>query len=175
MLAVAEHPPHVSLALEASRDAAFYIAKRRTLVIYHSTGDRIVALIEIVSPGNKHSQRTLEACLDKSIAVLNGGYHLLIIDLFPPARYDPDGINGLIWEYLNAEMWQVPTDRQLSCASYCAKSPVTAYIEPIAVGMRLTDMPLFLTPEHYVNVSLEETYMSAWQGIPERWRRVIDA
>jgi hypothetical protein len=41
--------------------------------------------------------------------------------------------------------------------------------------MRLTDMPLFLTPEHYVNVPVEETYMAAWRGIPERWRRVIDA
>jgi hypothetical protein len=175
MLAVVEEPPKVSLALEASRDAAFYIARRRTLVIYHSTGDRIVALIEIVSPGNKHSQRTIEAFLDKSMAALNDGYHLLVIDLFPPARYDPNGINGLIWEYVNAEMWQVPTGRQLSCASYCAKSPLVAYVEPIAVGMQLTDMPLFLTPEHYVNVPLEETYMSAWRGLPERWRRVIEA
>jgi hypothetical protein len=46
----------------------------------------------------------------------------LVIDLFPPARHDPEGINGLIWEYLNAERWQAPTDRQLNCASYCAKS-----------------------------------------------------
>lgn len=175
LLAVVDHPPKVSLALEASRDAAFYIAKRRTLVIYHATGDRIVALIEIVSPGNKHSQRTIEAFLDKSIAALNEGYHLLVIDLIPPAGYDPNGINGLIWEYLNAEMWQVPSGHQLSFASYCAKSPVAAYIEPIAIGMRLTDMPLFLTPEHYVNVPLEETYMAAWRGIPERWRRVIEA
>ena len=109
------------------------------------------------------------------MAALNDGYHLLVIDLFPPARYDPNGINGLIWEYLNAEVWQVPTDRQLSVASYWAKAPVVAYVEPIAVGMRLTNMPLFLTPEHYVNVPLEETYMSAWRGLPERWRSVIEA
>jgi hypothetical protein len=175
VLAVAEHPRQVSLALEASRDAAFYLAKRRTLVIYHSTGDRIVALIEIVSPGNKHSQHTIEAFIDKAMAALNDGYHALVIDLLPPARHDPAGINALIWEYLNADLWQGPSDRQLSCVSYCAKAPVTAYIEPLAVGMRLTDMPLFLTPEHYVNIPLEETYMAAWQGIPERWRRVIDA
>ena len=174
-LAVVDHPPKVSLVLEASHDAAFYIAKRRTLVIYHATGDRIVALIEIISPGNKHSKRTIEACLDKAMAALNEGYHLLVIDLFPPARHDPDGINGLIWEYLNAEKWRMPADRQLSLASYCAKSPISAYVEPLSVGMRLTDMPLFLTPAHYVNIPLEETYMSAWRGIPERWRNVIAA
>jgi len=40
MIAVAEQPPKVTLALEAATDAAFYIAKRRTVVIYHATGDR---------------------------------------------------------------------------------------------------------------------------------------
>lgn len=175
MIAVAEHPPQVSLTLEAKRDAAFYLAKRRTLVIYHASGDRIIALIEIVSPGNKHSPHTVETFLDKLVAALNAGYHVLVIDLFPPARHDPNGINGLIWEYLNAEVWQAPDGCPLSFASYCAKSPIAAYVEPIAVGMRLTDMPLFLTTQHYVNIPLEDTYMAAWRGVPERWRQVIDA
>ena len=175
MIALAEYPPQVSLTLEAMQDAAFYIARRRTLVIYHSTGDRIVALIEIVSLGNKHSQRTIDAFLDKALAALNAGYHLWVIDLFPPARYDPNGINRLIWEYLSAEMWQVPKNCLLSLASYCARSPVTAYVEPMAVGMPLTAMPLFLTPEHYIHVPLEETYMAAWRGVPARWQQVIEA
>lgn len=173
MIAVAEHPPKVSLAQEATRDAAFYIAKRRTLVIYHSTGDRIVALVEIVSPGNKHSRLTIDAFLTKSMSALDAGYHLLVIDLFPPARHDPNGIHGLIWEHLNDEVWQQPPDRPLGLAAYCAKIPVVAYVEPTAVGMPLTPMPLFLTPTHYINVPLEETYMLAWRGMPERWRRVI--
>jgi len=32
-----------------------------------------------------------------------------------------------------------------------------AYIEPAAVGRAMIEMPLFLTPEGYVNVPLEET------------------
>jgi hypothetical protein len=100
---------------------------------------------------------------------------VLVIDLCPPARHEPNGINELIWEYLNAEMWQAPRGCPLSFASYCAKSPIAAYVEPIAVGMRLTDMPLFLTTQHYVNVPLEATYMAAWRGVPERWRQVIEA
>ena len=175
MIAVAEHPPNVSLAQEATQDAAFYIAKRRTLVIYHSTGDRIVALIEIISPGNKHSRYTLGAFLDKAMAALDAGYHLLVIDLFPAARHDPNGIHGLIWEHLNDEVWQQPPDRPLSLVAYCAKAPVVAYIEPTQVGVPLAPMPIFLTPHHYVNAPLEETYMSAWRGIPDRWRRVIES
>jgi hypothetical protein len=73
MIAVAEHPPKVSLAQEATRDAVLYIAKRRTLVIYHSTGDRMVALVEIVSPGNKHSRHTIDAFLTKSMSALDAG------------------------------------------------------------------------------------------------------
>lgn len=35
-------------------------------------------------------------------------------------------------------------------------------------------MLLFLTPDHYINVPLENTYMAAWRGVPERWRKVIE-
>ncbi len=175
MIAVAERPPKVSLALEAVTDAAFYLAKRRSIVIYHCTGDRIVALIEILSLGNKHSERTVNNFLDKAAAALREGYHLLVVDLFPPGRHDPHGIHGLMWEYINDEVWEAPGKLPLTLASYCAKSPITAYVEPLCTGRTLPDMPLFLTPEHYINVPLEGTYLAAWRGLPERWRRVIEA
>ena len=174
MIAVAEQPPKVTLTLEAATDAALYIAKRRTLVIYRATGDRIVALIDILSPGNKHSQHTIGAFLDKVMAALREGYHVLVIDLFAPGRCDPNGMHGAIWEYLTNEPWQAPADCPLTLASYCARVPITAYVEPISVGRTLPDMPLFLTPSHYIYIPLEATYMAAWRGVPQRWRRVIE-
>jgi hypothetical protein len=42
------------------------------------------------------------------------------------------------------------------------------------VESTLPDMPLFLTTEHYINVPLERTYAAAWEGVPDRWRRVIE-
>ena len=68
-----------------------------------------------------------------------------------------------------------PVGAALTLASYWAKTPITAYVEPISVGCPLRDMPLFLTPDHYIYVPLEETYMAAWRGVPRRWRRVIEA
>jgi len=174
MIAVAERPPKVTLALEAGTDAAFYIARRRTLVIYHTTGDRIVALIEILSPGNKHSQHTIGSFLDKVMAALRVGYHVMVIDLFPPGRCDPSGIHGVIWESITNEPWPAMPDRPVTLASYCARAPITAYVEPISVGSTLPDMPLFLTPGHYIYIPLEETYTAAWRGVPQRWRRVIE-
>src|SRR5213082_1549194 len=46
-------PPRMRVTAEAEMND--YILKRRTIVIRHSSGDRIVALLEIVSPGNKSS------------------------------------------------------------------------------------------------------------------------
>jgi hypothetical protein len=187
MIAVAEQPPKVTLTLEAATDAAFYIAKRRTLVIYHATGegrcapsadavagDRIVALIEILSPGNKHSQRTIGDFLDQVMAALRAGYHVMVIDLFPPGRCDPSGMHGAIWEDIPSEPGQALADCPLTLASYCARVPLTAYVEPVSVGCTLPDMPLFLTPDHSISLPLAETYMAAWHGVPQRWRRVIE-
>jgi hypothetical protein len=50
----------------------------------------------------------------------------------------------------------------------------TAYFEPLSVGQPLPEMPLFFTPDRYVNVPLEETYARAWQSVPRRWRSVIE-
>lgn len=169
------HPPKVSLTLEASTDAAFYMARHRTLVIYHATGDRIVALVEILSPANKHSHYTINDFLDKVMAALRAGYHVLLLDLFPPGRYDPGGMHGLLWEYITNQPWQALADHSLTVASYCAKVPITAYVELLSVGRTLPDMPLFLTPDQDVSVPLEETYMAAWRGVPQRWRHVIES
>jgi hypothetical protein len=174
MIAVARQPPQVSMTVEATSDAAFYLTKRRTLVIYHTTGDRIVALIEILSPANKHSRYTIADFLDKVSAALRAGYHVLVIDLWPTGRYDPSGMHGVIWEYLTDEPWSAVPERPLTLVSYCVRVPITAYVEPISVGDVLPDMPLFLTPEHYIYVPLEQTYMAAWRGVPRRWRHVIE-
>ena len=99
---------------------------------------------------------------------------MLVIDLFPPGRCDSSGMHGVIWEYITSEPWQAPSDRPFTLASYCARAPITAYVEPISVGCTLPDMPLFLTPDHYIYVPLKETYMAAWRGVPQRWRHVIE-
>ncbi len=172
--AVAVAPPRVSVtAVEDDADA--YATRRHTLVIRHGSGDRIVALLEILSPGNKRQQEKLERFLDKAVSALYAGYHLLVIDLLPPGRWDPEGIHGVIWsEFDSAHAYVAPTDRPLTLVAYTAGERRKAYAEPIAVGMPLPDMPLFLTAERYVNVPLERSYLEAYASVPQRWRRVIE-
>jgi hypothetical protein len=172
-IAVAERPPKVEWA--AKTEAAFYLERQRSLVIRHATGDRIIAIVEIVSPANKASHANLESLLNKALAALRQRYHLLLIDLHPPGPHDPQGIHGALWGELGEPEYAAPEDAPLTLAAYAADEAISAYVQPVAVGRPLPDMPLFLRSDRYVNAPLEETYMTSWRGVPERWRRVIEA
>ncbi|MFN9969796.1 MAG: DUF4058 domain-containing protein, partial [Phycisphaerae bacterium] len=52
---------------------------------------------------------------------------------------------------------------------------VRAFVQPTAVGDVLIDMPLYLEPDGYVLVPLETTYNRAFDALPGRWRKVIEA
>jgi hypothetical protein len=169
---VAATPPQVRFTAASLMDE--YVLKQRTLIIRHVSEDRIVALIEIVSPGNKASQDALRSFLDKATEALYRGYHLLILDLQPPGRRDPQGIHGALWAEISDDAYQPPADKALTLASYSAGQPKRAYVEPVAVGDTLPAMPLVLEPEASVNVPLEVTYLAAYRGVPQRWRAVLE-
>jgi hypothetical protein len=67
-----------------------------------------------------------------------------------------------------------PAAEPLTLASYVAGARVDIYVEPMAVGAVLPEMPLFLTPERYVRLPLESTYQAAYQGMPSFWRGVLE-
>lgn len=172
-LAVASVPPHSRVTASATMDD--YVLKRRTVVIRHTSDDRIVALLEIVSPGNKSSRHALRSFVEKAVEALYRGFHLLVIDLFPPGPRDPQGIHGAIWAEISDEPFQLPPDEPLSLAAYSAGPTKRAWVEPTAVGRSLAEMPLFLEPEIYVNTPLEATYQAAYHGVARRWKQVLDS
>jgi hypothetical protein len=172
-VAVAVAPPKVRLTARA--EAEQYTRRQRTLVIHHSSDHRIIALIEIVSPGNKASRHEMRSFLDKALAALARGIHLLLLDLQPPSPRDPQGIHGGLWEQLTGEVHEPPSDKPLTLAAYDAGPPTVAYVEPVAVGDLLPEMPLFLAPEQYINVPLEATYLAAYQGVPRYYRAILES
>jgi hypothetical protein len=169
---VEEAPPQVSRRVAAS-EAAHVRAARRTLVIRHRSGHRVVALLEIVSPANKDRPRSVQDFVDKAIAALQQGVHLLVIDLFPPGRHDPQGIHALIWENYGDDLDAPPPGRPAALVSYLARSLPEAYLEFAALGDPLPAMPLFLDLHAYVNVPLTATYDAAYEGVPAIWREVL--
>jgi hypothetical protein len=138
------------------------------------SGDRVVAMIEIVSPGNKSSRNGLRSFIEKAAEMLNQRIHLLIVDLFPPGRRDPQGIHGAIWEDIAGKEYQSSPDKPLIVAAYEMALTVRTYVRNVAVGMALPDMPLFLEPNSCVMVPLDATYHAAFSAMPRRWRDVVE-
>lgn len=171
-IALATAPPRARFFGEAEMND--YVLKRRTLVVRHSSGDRIVALLEIVSPGNKSARHAIRSFVEKAVEALYRGYHLLIVDLFPPGPRDPNGIHPLIWGEISDAPFTLPPDQPLTLAAYSSGPVKRAYVESTAVGCELIEMPLFLEPETYVNVPLEPTYQRAYRGVPRRWQTVLE-
>jgi len=158
----------------AASEAAFVRAMRRTLVIRHVSGHRIVALLEIISPANKDRPSSVADFAHKAESALRQGIHLLVIDLFPPGRHDPDGIHEVIWEAYRDETNSPPPNKPLTLVSYSSGRIPEAYLEFFAVGDPLPSMPLFLDVHSHISVPLAETYTAAYQGVPQIWRNVLE-
>jgi len=166
-----ESPPIVHARSTIARDS--YARMQRTVVIRHTSDDRIVAMIEIVSAGNKSSRHAMRSFLDKAVAALDGGVHLLLIDVHPPGPRDPHGIHRAVLNEISAEEYLLSRERPLTAVAYTGGAVVEAFVEHFAVGEPIPQMPLFLTKENYVRVPLEAAYMAAWDDVPTQYQMVL--
>jgi hypothetical protein len=162
-LAIAEAPPRARLI--ARTEAEIYLDRVDRITVRHRHGE-VVAVMEIVSPGNKHSKAALRAFVEKAADFLQSGVHLLIVDLFPPTARDPQGIHKAIWDEFQDEKCELPADKPLTLASYEAGPVKTAHVDFAAVGDPLLDKPLFLRNGRHVLVPLEKTYQETWNVFP---------
>jgi hypothetical protein len=165
--------PRVRVRAEA--DLEFYRRKQNVVAVRHISDDRLIAIVEIVSKGNKLGRKAFEDFVRKAGAFLSHHVHLLILDLQSTTPRNPQGIHGAIWDEVAGEEYVRPADKPLTLAAYEAGAGVRAFIEPVGVEDTLIDMPLFLDPGRYVAVPLEETYQLAFDSVPRRWRAILEA
>lgn len=175
-LAVLTTPPKVAIAATAAPRAPGF--KQKRLAIRHASDDRLIAIVELVSPGNKASAHPLREFVRKIVTAADAGIHALVIDPFPPGARDPNGIHGAIWPRLGGDEYAHPTDKPLTLVAYEAGDdarPHRCYVEPLAAGTVLLDMPLFLEPGEYVNVPLERAYGIAYDDVLPQDRAALEA
>jgi len=170
-VAVLTAQPHTRFVQSAEPER--YAAKANRITIRHPLG-QVVAVVEIVSPGNKESRHALRSFVEKSVGFIEQGINLLVIDLFPPTPRDPQGIHKAIWDEIREETFELPADKPLTLVSYSAGPTKTAYIEPVAVGDELPSMPLYLAPGQYVPAPLEPTYMTTWSACPQPMKELLE-
>jgi Protein of unknown function (DUF4058) len=171
-VAVTTTPPKVRFRARA--EPAGYAAKAKSVVIRHRSNHRVIAMVEIVSPGNKNSRHGIRSFVEKAVTALRAGIHLLIVDLFPPGPRDPQGIHKAIWDELIENDFMLPEDKPLTLAAYVGDTFPEAFVEPVGVHDVLPEMPVFLTPDVYIPTPLETTYQLAWEALPAFWREVLE-
>src|SRR5207245_6326244 len=135
---------------------------KSAIAVRHVSDDRLVAWVEIVSPGNKAGQRPFQEFINKACELLERRIHLLIVDPFPPGPRDPNGVHAAIWQEFQEDSLQLPADKPLTLVAYECDRTTRAYLEPAAVGDVLPMMPLFLEPNGCVRVPVEATYQTAY-------------
>lgn len=172
-VSVAVAPPR--LAHHALADPAVYLSKVNRVAVRRTNGDRVVAVVELVSAGNKAGQAAFDAFVGKVLNYIQRGVHVVVIDYHPPTPRDPHGLHPAIWGELVADdPYRPPADKSLTLASYVAGPVPEAYVQPLAVGDTQPDLPLFLTPERYINLPMEDLYTRRWASFPARWKRLIE-
>jgi hypothetical protein len=151
----------------------FYAARANRILVKHHLG-RTIAVIEIVSPGNKDSRSALHDFVEKTVDFLRGGIHVLMIDLFPPTPRDPFGMHKAIWDEIEEKEFTLPEGKDRILASYETGDVRAYYVEAVGVGDVLPDMPLFLANAWHVPVPLEPTYRATWDASPEIYRTAVE-
>jgi hypothetical protein len=166
--------PRTSHAVESKENTLADRANR--IAIRHQLGE-VVAILEIVSPGNKSSKSAFRKFVAKAVEFLSEGVHLLIIDLFPPTPRDPLGIHRAIWDELYEEdPYRNPPRQPLTVVSYQAGGldrSTRAFVEPLAYGEKLPDMPMYLDHQYYVFTPLEQSYQQSWDVCPAAFKQAI--
>lgn len=158
-------PPQVRYTAEAK--ASKPKLKPRRLTIRHASNDRVIAILEIVSPSNKSRTKDARQFVDKILSAVESGIHATVIDPFPATTTVPHGFHDMIWKKLGGRPYKLPAEPPLQFASYEAVQPPKCYVELLSSGDPIPSMPLFLQPNRYVSLPLEQTYGTAWEFTPK--------
>ena len=152
---------------------------QKQVAIRHKSRDRLVAILEIVSPGNKTGRKVWKQFVSKATAALQNGVHVFIVDPFPPTPIHPRGTHDAIWSNLGGKRYTPPADKPLTYASYESSNTFAqefrCFVEPGRPGEALPEVPLFLEPERFINVPLEELYSDAMKYVLPQHITLLEA
>jgi hypothetical protein len=131
-------------------------------IIHQSGGPTLVGAIELVSPGNKDRPESRRSFAAKSLAYLQAGIGLLIVDVVTERQANLH--DELIQILKQDSLYRFPTPSLLYSVAYRPRrtEPGGDQIEirpvPVALGHTLPTMPLALRGGPIVPVDLEATY-----------------
>ncbi|MGL4550964.1 MAG: hypothetical protein ACRC33_07240, partial [Gemmataceae bacterium] len=112
---------------------------------------------------------------EKVVNCVEAGIHVMLLDILPRTSRDPNGVHGAVWSFYESVPFAPPPE-PLMMASYAAHpGDPEAFLEPCAPGDALRPLPLFLTPDRYVAVPMEEAYTRAFRRLGASYRAEVEA
>jgi hypothetical protein len=129
-------------------------------------GRRLVAAVELVSPGNKDRPESRESFVAKCHALLLQGVCLTVVD---PVTNVSANLYAELAERLGADPPAVAGSPIYAVTCRRVRSGrrwrVEEWEHELAVGASLPTLPLWLTPDEYVPLELEATYEDTCRGL----------
>ena len=171
-VAMADAPPKVRLTFDS--EVVQYAEKADRIAIRNVNGNKVVAIIEVVSPGDKHSGLAFNKFREKVHFLIERGIQILIIDPFPPGTFDPEGIARGLQIESESIVPKAMNDEPLSFLLLRVSDHVSGFVEFGSVGKDVPTMPLFLNSERYVNIPLNDSYTEAWTSFPRPWQELLE-
>jgi hypothetical protein len=129
-------------------------------------GRRLVAAVEIVSPGNKDRPEHRSAFVAKCAALLQNQVSVAIVDLVTTRHFNLYGdLLGLIGQTDPALAPEAPALYAAACRGTKRDSAwlLEAWLHPLAVGRPLPTVPLWLADNLAVPLELEASYEETCQ------------
>ena len=166
---------HAEATLSGSRKRAYPPARR--VVVRHVDGQRLVAVIELVSPGNKAKRQATRDFVEKAAAFLENGVHVTIVDVFPNPPRMPQGFGGAVWKSVERVAANYTPQFSRTHSSFAAKprGGCLVHFQSSELGAPLPSLALYLTPTVHVPLPLEAAYQDSWVGYPKFLRAILEA
>lgn len=140
--------------------------KERRVSVFSAGDERRVAVIEVVSPGNKDSAARAGMFTSKLLECLAAGLHAVVVDLLPGTRPAP-GFAGELTREMGDASGKVPLEGRCATSFERRQDPVSVRVfhRTLGLGVALPgDLPLFLR-QGFVRLPLEETYLLTVAGL----------
>jgi hypothetical protein len=152
-------PPAPDATLQATFLDTFEVR-----ILSTDTGPRLVAVIELVSPGNKDRAAERRAFAIKCASYLVQGISLIIVDIVTNRRAN---LHNEVLDLLDgAEAARLPPELSLYAVAYRPlrrgdRDEIDVWRSPLAQGQPLPQLPLSLRADLVVPVDFEATYAEA--------------
>ncbi len=133
-------------------------------VLCTDTGPKLVAAIELISPGNKDRPAERRAFGTKCASYLYQGISVIIVDIVTNRRAN---LHNEILRVMEAEdILQLPPEPSLYAVAYRPLrrgqgDEIEVWRSPLALGQALPTLPLGLRADRVIPVDFEATYAEA--------------